>query len=133
MQAREVIRRSCFDPKVLAVIGTAFDEVWSAVAYGFDTALAKEAARLVLANAILAHATSVSIEPSALKRAGLAVLAERYPRQVTRAGPAYLAALIDQSRATVARSQIDIRRLRDSVHSAEAAIQRSMALLHTGS
>ena len=42
-----------------SIIGTAFDQVWATVASGFDTALAREAARLVIANAILGLATKV--------------------------------------------------------------------------
>lgn len=133
MRAREAIHQSSFDPRDLATITVAFDEAWSAVANSFSTALAKKAARLVLANAMLACATRGGLEPTMLKRAGLTALAERYPRRVTRSSPAYLVMLVDQNRATIARSQNDIGRLWNSIHRADAAIRKSMALLRVGS
>ena len=129
MKAREAIRKASFEPKDLAVIGRAFDETWAAVASCFDTPLAKTAARLVLANAILGHATKVSVEPSDLRRAGLAVLIAKYPRQVSTSHAAYLFALIAATQSAVASSQIHIDALRASVRRADSAIRRSVTLL----
>src|SRR5262245_39815020 len=120
MKAREAIRKASFEPKDLAVIGAAFDETWAEVAHCFDTLLAREAARLVLANAILECATNVIIELSTLKHAGLSALTHRYPRQVTRSSAACISVLVEGSRIAVARSQVHIQFLKGSILRADA-------------
>ena len=57
MNARELIDSASFGPDALKVIGQAFDEAWVSIAGSFDeNPLTVQAARLKLANAILAAA-----------------------------------------------------------------------------
>ena len=57
MNARELIDNASFGPDALKVIGQAFDEAWASIAGSFDeNPLTVQAARLKLANAILAAA-----------------------------------------------------------------------------
>ena len=75
-----VIEGPSFGPDALRTIGQAFDQAWADVDDTFTTPMAKEAARLFLANAILAVATNDSRDIDALRRHGLGALARKYPR-----------------------------------------------------
>src|SRR5262245_17212117 len=101
MKARAARRGASFEPRDLAVVGAAFDQSWAVVEACFSTASA-EAARLVLANAILAHAKTGHIDLRSLKRFGLYVLEMSYPGQIP--ASAYLTAVVDGSRDAVVRS-----------------------------
>ena len=79
MKARQLVESGSFGPDALKVAYQAFDEAWESVAahFGADP-VAIEAARLRLANAILAVTHNDSRDASALKTAALAILAAHY-------------------------------------------------------
>jgi hypothetical protein len=79
VKARELIGGATFGPEALTVIGQAFDQAWMEINDRFTGPLAAEAARLVLANGILANATDDSRDAEELKHAGLRVMLLRYP------------------------------------------------------
>jgi hypothetical protein len=77
MEARHLIGSASFGPETLKVIIQAFDDAWNSVAADFGTnPLAIEAARLKLANVILAIAQSDATNPEQIKRAALQVMAK---------------------------------------------------------
>jgi hypothetical protein len=80
MKARQLVTGASFGPAALKVAGEAFDLAWEAIAanYGNDKR-AIEAARLDLANAVLAVATEDSVDPVQVKNAALERLALDYP------------------------------------------------------
>ncbi|MFZ0849102.1 MAG: hypothetical protein WAO08_07860 [Hyphomicrobiaceae bacterium] len=79
MKARQLVESGSFGPDALKVAYQAFDEAWESVAAHFGTdPVAIEAARLRLANAILAVTHNDSRDVSALKTAALAILAAHY-------------------------------------------------------
>jgi hypothetical protein len=79
MKAREIVQSGSFGPDTLKVAYQAFDEAWASVAPRFGTdPTAIEAARIKLANAILAVSKEDSRDPKALKAAALAILARDY-------------------------------------------------------
>jgi hypothetical protein len=129
MKARQAISSASFEPRELATIGTAFDDAWAGVAHHFATVLAKDAARLVLANAVLDRASSGAVQYGPLKRAGLAALADRYPSQLPRSSPVYFVALIEESKETIANSRVRIAQLQASIGRARVAIRKSLDLL----
>jgi hypothetical protein len=76
MKASRLISGATFGPEALKVITQAFDDAWSEIAKNFaGDMLSTEAARLRLANAILANAREDSRDPEALKNAGLQAMA----------------------------------------------------------
>ena len=83
-----VIEGASFGPDTLKVIGQAFDQAWADVDDAFPTPLAKKAARLFLANALLALATADSRDVGALRLYGMQALAVKYPRVVDSRGHA---------------------------------------------
>jgi hypothetical protein len=66
-----------FGPRALTTIGAAFDDAWQAVESCFIGPLSHQAARLVLANTILEHATDDSRDPGLLTWIGISELARR--------------------------------------------------------
>jgi hypothetical protein len=79
MKARQIVESGSFGPDTLKVAYQAFDEAWASIAAHFGTdPMAIEAARIKLANAILAVSKDGSRDPNALKRAALAILARDY-------------------------------------------------------
>ena len=79
MKARQLIDSGSFGPDTLKAAYQAFDEAWQSVAAhcGNDPE-AIEAARVKLANAILAVSKDDSRDPTSLKMAALALLARDY-------------------------------------------------------
>jgi hypothetical protein len=79
MKARQIVESGSFGPETLKVAYQAFDEAWQSVArcIGNDP-VSIEAARVKLANAVLAVCQEKSRDPSALKTAALAILARDY-------------------------------------------------------
>src|SRR5262245_47974694 len=79
MQARKLIANASYGPVTLKVICTAFDRAWEQIKHHFDyDALAVEAARLRLANAILDVAQEDSRDATELKDRALRDLALRH-------------------------------------------------------
>ena len=79
MKARQIVESGSFGPDTLKVAYQAFDEAWASIAAHFGTdPMAIEAARIKLANAILAVSKDGSRDPNALKQAALAILARDY-------------------------------------------------------
>ena len=79
MKARQLVDSGSFGPDTLKAAYQAFDEAWQSLAAqcGNDPE-AIEAARVKLANAILAVSKDDSRDPSELKKAALALLARDY-------------------------------------------------------
>jgi hypothetical protein len=79
MKAYQHIDSGSFGPDALKVAREAFDEAWASVAghFGSDPTLI-EAARVKLANTILAMCREEVGDPVALKKAALGVLARDY-------------------------------------------------------
>ena len=70
MKARELIEGASYGPEALKAIGRAFDEAWASIAGNFsDDEIA--AARLRLANALLAVARDNSRDVEVMKREAL--------------------------------------------------------------
>jgi hypothetical protein len=70
MKARELIEGASYGPEALKAIGRAFDEAWASIAGNFsDDQVA--AARLRLANALLAVARNNSRDVETMKREAL--------------------------------------------------------------
>jgi hypothetical protein len=84
MKAYQHIDSGSFGPDALKVARQAFDEAWASVAdhFGSDPTLI-EAARLKLANAILAMCQEEIGDPVALKQAALGILARDYRLNIT--------------------------------------------------
>jgi hypothetical protein len=80
-KARELFDSTAFGPEALKVIGQAFDEAWASIAGNFDESpTTVEAARLKLANAILAEANAHR-DVETLKNAALQAMALAYRRR----------------------------------------------------
>lgn len=79
MKARQLVESGSFGPDTLKAACQAFDEAWQSVAshFGTDPAVI-EAARVKLANAILAASNEANRDPSELKARALAILAGVY-------------------------------------------------------
>jgi len=88
MKVPHVIEGALFGPEAIRAIGQAFDQAWADVDDTFMTPLAKEAARLFLANGILAVATDDSRDVDALRSQGLGALARKYPLAINPQGHA---------------------------------------------
>jgi len=68
MKARRLIEGASFDPAELAILGQAFDQAWEQLGPSVSSrATAVEAARLKLANAVLAAAKAGPIEIERIK------------------------------------------------------------------
>src|SRR5262245_2304618 len=79
MKARQLVDSGSFGPETLKVARLAFDEAWASVASHFGSdAMVIEAARVKLANAILAMCHEEMGDPVALKKAALGMLARDY-------------------------------------------------------
>jgi hypothetical protein len=85
MKARRLIEGASFGPEALKVIGKAFDLTWADVENAFPTPLAKKAARLTIANAILANATDESCDVEELRTHGHRALMKVYPQVMVEA------------------------------------------------
>jgi len=79
MKARQIVESGSFGPETLKVARAAFDEAWASVAghFGNDPLLI-EAARVKLANAVLANCHEEMGDPMALKQAALGALARHF-------------------------------------------------------
>jgi hypothetical protein len=88
LKARELLDSAAFGPDALKVIGQAFDEAWASIAGNFDESpITVEAARLKLANAVLAEAKANGHrDVETLKDAALQAVALSY-RGATSAAP----------------------------------------------
>jgi hypothetical protein len=80
VKARQLIAGASYGPETLAVIGQAFDGAWAEIAHQFHDPLEIEAARLRLANAILAVAKQDSRNTEELKKLALQAMASQYRR-----------------------------------------------------
>jgi hypothetical protein len=79
MKARQIVESGSFGPETLKVAYQAFDEAWQCIASSIgNDPVSIEAARVKLANAILAVCQEQSRDPHALKTAALAILARDY-------------------------------------------------------
>ena len=76
IEARTAIASASLGPAELSTLLQAFDEAWQQVAYGFTAPLEAKAARLKMANAVLAQAKHGVIF-GRLKQAALDVIADR--------------------------------------------------------
>jgi len=77
MKARHLLGSSSFGPEALKGITQAFDDAWNSIAAKIgNNPLAIEAARLKLANIILAIAQNEGGDPEQLKRAALDLMAK---------------------------------------------------------
>jgi len=70
MKAREIIEGASYGPEALKPVGRAFDEAWASIAGNFSDDQI-EAARLRLANALLAVAKDNSRDVEMMKREAL--------------------------------------------------------------
>ena len=77
LKAREIFDSAALGPEALKVIGQAFDEAWACIAGNDESPTTVEAARLILAKAILAVET--------LKNAALQAMALAYRRRYEQA------------------------------------------------
>jgi len=76
MKARHLVGSSSFGPEALKGITQAFDDAWNSIAANVGkNPLAIEAARLKLANIILAIVQNDGGDPEQLKRAALELMA----------------------------------------------------------
>jgi hypothetical protein len=81
LKARELIDSAAFGPDTLKMLGQAFDEAWAIIGGNFEeNTLAVQAARLKLANAILAEAKA-SDDVETLKNKALQAMALAYRRR----------------------------------------------------
>jgi len=76
MKARELIDGASYGPDALKAIGRAFDEAWDSIAGNFSKEQVA-AARLRLANALLAVADEKSRDVEALKKKALEAMKMR--------------------------------------------------------
>ena len=130
MKARQLIRSAMFGPSAPAAIGAAFEQAWAEVEAHFDTDLSREAARLILAGAILASASDESRDVDELKQAGLHALALRHgPLLGETAQHRTIQKLLVENRLTIERSREHLISLHGSIRRAAEALARSCALL----
>ncbi len=78
MQARRIIEGASFGPEVLQVLRKAFDEAWSAVADKFNPD-EHEAARKLLAHAMMSMTRDDTSDVAMLKHAGIRAIRSAYP------------------------------------------------------
>ena len=78
-KAIALIVGSSLGPDALAAVRQAFDNAWAEVAGKFIDVAEKEAARLILATAILSAAANDNRDVETLKQVGLQVLARDQP------------------------------------------------------
>ena len=76
MKARQLINNASYGPERLKVLFQAFDDAWEELAGNLgDNKLAKQAARLKLANVILDLGRDGSHDPDQIKNAALKTMA----------------------------------------------------------
>jgi hypothetical protein len=80
VKAHQLIAGASYGPETLKVIGQTFDGAWAEIAHQFHSPLEIEAARLRLANAILAVAEQDSRDPEELKNLALQAMTLTYRR-----------------------------------------------------
>ncbi len=81
MKAGQLIDGASFGPEAMKALGAAFDAAWASIAGNFgDEPGVVEAARLKLADAVLAVASEGSRDSEVLKIAALQVMASKYRR-----------------------------------------------------
>jgi hypothetical protein len=85
MKARKLIDGASYGPDALKAIGKAFDEAWLTIAGNYDSA-SIEAARLMLARAILSVADEDSRDVEVLKRGASQAMALAYREKSPAAG-----------------------------------------------
>ena len=78
MRARRIIEGAAFGPEVIRTASEAFEAAWREIADNFDGS-ARDAAREVLANAIISAVRADSADPQILRVAGLQAMARAYP------------------------------------------------------
>ena len=72
MEARQLIDRASYGPETLEVLFQAFDAAWKEIEAQFSyDGVAREAARLKLAEAVLSFAVESSRDPEPIKKAAL--------------------------------------------------------------
>jgi hypothetical protein len=86
MKARELLDIAAFGPDALKVIGQAFDGAWASIAGNFDESpRTVEAARMALANAVLAEARANGHnDVEKLKNAALRTMARAFRKRYER-------------------------------------------------
>jgi len=77
-KAISLIAGSALDSPALKLVSEAFDSVWRKVGGHFEGPSEKEAARLILASAILIVATNQTRDVGLLKLAGLRAMRQTY-------------------------------------------------------
>jgi hypothetical protein len=76
MKARQLINNASYGPERLKALFQAFDDAWEELAEDFgDNTLAKQAARLKLANVILDLGRDGGHDPESIKTAALKTMA----------------------------------------------------------
>jgi hypothetical protein len=131
VRIRPLITSGEFGPRALAIIGTAFDQAWQAVESFFTGPLSRQAARLILANAILADATDDSCDPRSLAWIGIHELARRGYLGIPQTPRQRALLAIVESQRLVSVSRAELRYLRTSARSARKSVERTSALLQT--
>lgn len=76
-----IIEGAAFGPEVLRAAGKAFEAAWREIAHRFDAA-SREAARELLAAAIISAARADSTDAETLRQAGLRAMARAFPATV---------------------------------------------------
>jgi hypothetical protein len=67
-KARQMVNGSLYDPETVKMLDGAFDSVWEEIAGNFSSPLAREAARLKLANVVLSLAAEGERDAERLKQ-----------------------------------------------------------------
>ena len=78
MRARRIIEGAAFGPEVLRAASEAFEEAWAEIANRFGPS-SHEAAREVLAAAIISAVRADGADPEVLRGAGLRAMARAFP------------------------------------------------------
>ena len=117
--------------RAFAVVGAAFDQAWEEIKLDFDLQLSREAARLMLANEILAIVTDDSRDVAELKRAAILGLTRRLHRSAPWIARHQMRRAIADTRAAIATSRTELEDLRASIRGTRAAVEQSLALLST--
>src|SRR5262245_42652478 len=115
--------------RALAVAGAAFDQAWEEIKLEFDRPLARQAARLALANAILAIATDESQDVAELKWAAIEALNRRRPLSTAWHAHQLSLQAISDTRLAIASSRTQLKDLRASIGLTRATVEASLALL----
>jgi hypothetical protein len=120
-----------FGPRALATVGAAFDQAWQEVESYFTGTLSRQAARLILANAILGAATDDSRDTRPLKWAGIRELACRGYLPNTETPRQRALAAIVESQKLISVSRVELKYLQASARSVRKSVDATSALLET--